>query len=267
MKKILFLSSIVLLSTGCSSYFVRKDCEKVNWFQHAYNVAMEGKRLPEDDRIRACEKAETDINAAELDRGFKAGMENYCKPQSALDKGAKGDAFNYDFCDSNVAPALRAKHVDGMKRFCTPANAYTFASLGGIYKNQCTKNEDAWMVKYRQGRQVFLRGEINKNEGAIAGLESEIREQQHQRNQLNTRLALMPKSTVATKQKEYNAATRSYTERTVLTEDPSIKRQREDVEWEIRSTTNKIQEKQDEQRKLREDNAKLSSELDGLKGS
>lgn len=123
------------------------------------------------------------------------------------------------------------------------------------------------MVKYRQGRQVFLKGEINKNEGAIAGLESEIREQQHVRNQLNTRLALMPKSSVATKQKEYNAATRSYTERTVLTEDPSIKRQREDTEWEIRTASSKIQEKQDEQRKLREQNAKLSSELEGLKGS
>ena len=74
----LMLISIFILA-GCSNYFVRKGCEKVNWFQHAYNVAMTGVRLDQDSRLKQCEKAETEINSAELDRGFKTGMQNYCK--------------------------------------------------------------------------------------------------------------------------------------------------------------------------------------------
>src|SRR5690606_32021767 len=97
----LVLLALCFIQLGCSSYFTRKGCEKVNWFQHAYNVAMDGKRLQEDGRLRECDKAETEINSAELDRGFKAGMEKYCKPETALAKGASGDSFNYDFCDGS----------------------------------------------------------------------------------------------------------------------------------------------------------------------
>ena len=142
---------------GCSSYFKRKECEKTNWYQHAHEVAMSGRRLDQDPRIQECRKVDTEINDGEMDRGFKLGMHNYCKVESSLSAGSEGKTFNYDFCDSNIIPALKRNHQKGIQSFCRPDNAYLFASQGGVYENQCHHlNESAYMVRFRQGRKIFL---------------------------------------------------------------------------------------------------------------
>lgn len=259
------LVGLVFTNVSCASYFTRKGCEKVNWFQHAHDVAMHGKRLEEDDRIKQCEKAETDINSAELDRGFKQGMENYCKPETAHAKGAGGDGFNYDFCDSYLTPKLRARHQEGLKKFCQPDAAYAFASNGGIYKNQCPKDmEAAFMKKYRKGRQVYLKNQINSHEAAIASIDREITEHQSMRNSVSARIASLPKTAVVNKTQQYDATTKQYKEQTSVTEDPAVKRQREDLDYEIRNINSRITEKQNEQRQLREKMHSMRSELEGL---
>lgn len=261
----LFLIFSFLMSASCSNYFTRKGCEKVNWFQHAHDVAMRGQRLEEDDRLKQCEKAETDINSAELDRGFKLGMENYCKPDTAHAKGANGDGFNYDFCDSNMTNKLRVRFAEGLRKFCSPDYAYTFASKGGIYKEQCPKDmEGAYMPKYRKGRQVFLRNKIASNEATISGLDGEIRSEQSRATQIAYQMASLPKTAVVSKKKQYDEHTKTYKEETAVTEDPEVRRKREDLEYQLRSVNGDISAKQGEQRKLREEIHSLRSELEGL---
>ena len=266
MQKWLLLGLILLTQVSCSSYFTRKSCEKVNWFQHAYNIAMDGKRLEEDDRYKECEKVETDINSAEVDRGFKSGMENYCKPDTAHAKGAAGAvSINYDFCDSNIAPRLRARYLEGLTKFCKPDAAFTFASTGGVYRNQCPKEmETAFIAKYRKGRQIFLKNQIASNEDQIKGLEGEIREQQALRNSVSSRIAFLPRTKIVNKTKAYDPATKSYKESTAVTEDPNIQRQRDDLERDLRSHNSQIQTKQESQRQLRESIHSLRAEMESL---
>jgi hypothetical protein len=260
-----FFIAFFLLSTSCSSYFTRKGCEKVNWFQHAHDVAMQGKRLEEDDRLKQCEKAETDINAGELDRGFKMGMQNYCTLDTAHKKGADGDSFNYDFCDSNIVPKLKTRYFDGLKKFCSPDSAYIFASNGGVYKNQCPKNmEAAFLARYRKGRQVFLKNKIASNEAQVAGIDSEIRVQQGRAMQLTHLISNLPRTSVVSKTKQYDAATKSYKEQTAVTEDPEVKRKRDDLEYQLRQVNDDVNAKQEEQRQLRSEVHSMRSELQGL---
>jgi hypothetical protein len=266
MNKKLVITFACLFTISCSSYFTRKGCEKVNWFQHAYDVAMNGKRLGEDGRIRECEKAETEINSAELDKGFKSGMQTYCKPETALAKGANGDSFNFDFCDSYLTPKLKAQHAEGIKKFCSPEMAYSFASSGGIYKNQCPDYmEKQYQVRYRAGRKVYLKSEINKAESEILSLDLEVRDNQAQRNQLNTRLALLPRRTVKTKTSTYNPETKTYVESEQNVEDPNIKAERENIQSELSRQNDEIRTKTERQHQLRANVLNFKSELDILK--
>ncbi|MCB9072797.1 MAG: DUF2799 domain-containing protein [Bdellovibrionaceae bacterium] len=264
-SKLLFLSFFLMSSTSCMSYFTRKNCEKVNWFQHAYDIAMNGKRLEEDGRLKECQKAETEINSGELDRGFKLGMENYCKLDTALNKGASGEGFNYEFCDSNIVPKLKARYFEGLKKFCAPDYAYLFASRGGIYNNQCPKDmESAYVPRYRKGRQVYLKNQIASNEAQVAGIDSEIRVHQGRAMQITQLISNLPRTSVVSKTKQYDAATKSYKEQTAVTEDPEVKRKRDDLEYQLRQVNTDINSKQDEQRKLREDIHNMRGELEGL---
>lgn len=260
-----FLFINAFTTTSCSSYFTRKGCEKVNWFQHAHDVAMRGLRLGEDSRLRECEKAETEINSAELDRGFKSGMANYCKLETAHEKGANGDSFNYEFCESNLIPKLKTRHFEGLKKFCAPDFAFSFASKGGIYKEQCPKDMTAaYMPKYRKGRQVYLRNKIASNESQVLAMDSEIQSEQQRANQITHRIASLPRTTIVSKTKKYDEITKTYKEETAVTEDPEVARQREDLEYQLRQTHQQADQKRSEQNRLRQEIHSLRSELEGL---
>lgn len=262
----LFIFAVSLVS--CSSYWKRKGCEKVNWFQHSYNVAMDGKRLDEDNRYSECKKVETEINAAEVDRGFKAGMANYCTPNTALEKGANGFSFNYNFCDGNVIPKLKEQHQKGIYRFCQPSNGYHVGSKGIVYNNQCSeKMEKAFLPKYRKGRQVYLKNQIAMHEEKIKNIDRVVAEKKQQQYLLTTRLAALPQLVVVNNEKTYDPATKTYSETSHASEDPEIKQQREQLNWEIRSITREIDTKRNEQNTLRTEIHKLRSELEGLKAA
>jgi hypothetical protein len=152
---------ILVMLCGCSSYFKKLECDKTNWYQHAHEVAMSGRRLDQDARIQECRKAGSHINDGEMDRGFKLGMHNYCKVESALNAGSNGQAYNYDFCDTNMIPLLKRNHRRGIVSFCQPENAYVFASKGGIYENQCHHlDEVAYLNRYRKGRKIYLNSRL-----------------------------------------------------------------------------------------------------------
>ena len=40
-----------LLLSSCASYFVRKDCEKKNWYQVGYDAALRGDRISNDETV------------------------------------------------------------------------------------------------------------------------------------------------------------------------------------------------------------------------
>lgn len=264
--KVVLTLALLSSAVSCSSYFIRKGCEKVNWFQHAHDVAMRGQRLEEDARFKECEKAETEINSAEMDRGFKMGMQNYCKLETAFNKGLEGlTYYNYEFCDSNMVPRLKTQYTEGLKKFCTPDYGYTFASQGGVYKQQCAKDiEPSYLAQYNKGRQIFLRNKIASHEAEIKGIDSEISVEQNRASQVTFRISSLPHTRVTTKTKRYDAATKTYKEETSVSEDPSITRQRRSLEYELSQAHSNISNKQDQQRRLRSEIHTMKSELESL---
>lgn len=173
--KFLFLFFTTTLLCSCASYFVRKECERKNWFDYGYQIAMSGKRLNSDHYLNECRKAEAEIQEAQLDLGFKSGMSNYCKPEVVLASGKKGQFFNSEFCDPGQVKLLTAKHSEGVHAFCEPSNGHSFGASGGSYNQICPKEkEEAFLKEYRKGRKKYLTASISENNNRIQKLNSEI---------------------------------------------------------------------------------------------
>ncbi|HEY1079150.1 MAG TPA: DUF2799 domain-containing protein, partial [Bdellovibrio sp.] len=77
MKKI-FALILALSTTGCANYFIKKDCESTNWFEHGQKVAQSGKWLNADKKVMDCRRVEAEIQESQLDQGFKSGVQKYC---------------------------------------------------------------------------------------------------------------------------------------------------------------------------------------------
>lgn len=162
---------VILCITSCTSYFKRKECEKINWYDYGYNVAMSGKRLSNDNFVIECKKVEAEMSESQLDLGFKAGMSNYCKPEIVFATGKKGDFFNSDFCDPGQARQLQQKHQEGVLQFCESTNGYSFGASGRVYNQICPKSlESSFLIEYKKGRKKFLNQSILENEQRITKL-------------------------------------------------------------------------------------------------
>lgn len=173
--QIFFLSLLTLLLCSCSSYFKRKDCEAMNWYDYGYQVAMSGKRLSSDNTISECRKVDAAIQESQLDLGFKSGMSNYCKPDIVFGSGKKGQFFNPEFCDPGQVKLLTARHTEGVNVFCEPANGLTFGSAGGTYNQICPKDkEEPFLKEYRKGRKKYLAASISENNRRMQQIDTKL---------------------------------------------------------------------------------------------
>ena len=80
------------------------------------------------------------------------------------------------------------------------------------------------------------------------------------------RLASIPKVMNTNKERVYDSATGKYTEKTSRSEDPETKRQRQNLESDIRGIDRRIEGLRRDQGKLRTDINTLEAELAALKG-
>ena len=218
--KNLILIAPLLFAIGCSSFFIRKECETINWHQHGYDVAMAGKRLTGDEKIDRCEKAKYDVPDTEVDLGFKAGMQNYCKPESTFVLGKDGQTFNADFCDSDDIRQLKTKHAEGVALYCHKDNGMIIGASGKKYTQICSKEkEELFLVEFRKGRKKYLENDISSKQFEIQTIDSSLASLRDEHSLVSRRIDLLPKPYVV-KEKVYNAVTGTYTERS-KTEDPA----------------------------------------------
>ena len=183
------LSSLLLIS--CTSYFVRKDCEKKNWYQIGYDAALRGDRISNDDTVNTCRKVDAEISESQLDVGFKAGMSRYCQPDGVFQTGKNGDLFNTDFCEPGQLSMLRQKHHDGLKAFCT--DGMTAGLSGKKYKNVCETNlEKGFLPEYRKGRKKYLQGMIQNTEVKVRDSLVELDRLSFEKRITDNRLSALP---------------------------------------------------------------------------
>jgi hypothetical protein len=258
---VLSLTSLLML-TSCASYFIRKDCEKTNWFQYGQSVAMEGRRLTGDSRVKQCEEAGTDINGAELSRGFKAGMASYCMPDTVFQTGKKGEFFNVEMCDGEQPRFLQKRHVEGVKEYCAKTNGYAAGSSGKKYNNICPKDlETAFMPEFNRGRKAYLKATIENNESRITEIDTNVHGIDRERMMLMTQLSAMGDGKVITREMKYDPITRSSREEVKVTEDPETQRRRDNLRYDLDRKQREIESKRAEQEELRKKNRELKTEL------
>ena len=254
----LLLLVSTLFSLSCASYFKRKDCEKTNWFEHGNKVAMQGKRPDSDTFVNECKQVEANINWADLDLGFKAGMETYCKPKTVFDTGRKGEKFNDGLCDTGKLKMLQEQHKKGVRIFCKSSNGSRFGATGKVYNNICPEDmEEAFLVEYRKGRIRYLNLEIQQNRRQIRNLDRDISEKERELQNLRNRLAYLPVIQAVTNRPSANQA---------LEEEERRKRQRQvdDLNYDIRSKSREIDNLRDQQNQLRDQIDSYENEITSL---
>lgn len=253
---------VLLTLTSCASYWTRKDCEKTNWFEYGQSVAMSGRRLTGDTKINACNKAEADIDEVALDRGFKTGMAAYCKPETVLQIGKRGEFFSVEMCDGEQPRLLQKKHAEGVASYCAKANGYSAGAKGIRYNGICPKNlEDAFMPEFNRGRKSHLNAAISNNENRIDEIEGQIRRLDSDRMSLVTQLAIMPNSSTIVREVKYDPVTHARREETRVDENDQTKRRRESLKSNLDAKEREINSKRDEQDRLRNTNREMRTEL------
>lgn len=262
MKKVLLsgvLLAVAFTTSSCTNWMIRQECEKVNWYEHGYKVAMSGKRLSGDAEVDRCRKAEYDLPEQQLDLGFKAGMSNYCKPEIVYATGKSGDFFNTDLCDPGQANPLRARHAEGVRAYCAAGNAYGAGASGKKYQSICPQDlEPAFLPEYKRGRKKYLNTLISQAQRQEQQLDRQLLDNERQRANLTTQMALLPRARDV-RERVYNNSTGTFTEQT-RTEDPAA-RQRERLTNEMNGVENSIRSQRQQQERLREEISQHEREL------
>lgn len=209
-----FLKSFLVLvfvssNLGCASYFLRKQCEETNWFQHGQNVAMSGRRLDADDFIRQCQKVEAKMSFSEVDNGFKAGMGKYCTQENIFAVAKSGKKFSFDMCDGESQAKMRGKYQEGLRAFCTPQSGYRYGASGEIYQEVCPPNlESDFLTEYRKGRKVYLTAAAQEKEKEFQRLAGDLRTLENQRQSVSVQQTIYLSSIGFRRQADLNNAQR-----------------------------------------------------------
>ena len=242
-----------------------KSVRKTNWFQHGYDTAMKGKRLQGDGFLQQCEKVEAKIDFAAADQGFKAGMGNYCKPQTVYQTGRKGEFFNENLCDGGGLKKLKAQHAKGVKDLCQPGNGHKKGASGWKYNNICPKELEAgFLATYNKGRKIYLSGVIAQKRSEIRSLEDQIRDHERRKTEVALRMASMGSTKQVTKTRTFDRAAGRYVETSSTSENEEAQRKRRGLESDLRSLNSKIESKRKKQATLRKEIHAVEAEARAL---
>jgi hypothetical protein len=191
MIKKIFLLFLCLVSTSCASYFLKQQCEKINWYQYGQEIAMRGDRVSNDDMVNQCRKAEAEMSESKLDQGFKAGMSKYCQPDTAFQTGKSGENLNMDLCDPGQLGSLKKRHAEGVFAYCK--DGLSAGLSGKKYKNICNADlEKTFIPAYRQGRKKYLTSLVQINDSKLRDLNLEIDRLTYEKRISDGRLASIP---------------------------------------------------------------------------
>lgn len=233
--------------TACASYFKRKQCEKTNWHDHGYNVAMSGKRLDADDFIKECQRVEAQFSFQEADQGFKDGMGKYCSLDGAFESGRVGKPFNFQMCDGLPMRSMKARFLEGTKIYCQTDNGYPVGASGASYENVCPKDmELSFLKEFRKGRKTYLGTFISEKEKEMADLQRDIDRREHEERRVRWDLERVERDV-----RRIEAD---------LGKDP-----KKDMNPNLRSMRSRRDRLSDDQRRLRQDSQRDESKVRNLR--
>lgn len=178
-----FILLLAIPIVSCTSYFKKKSCEEINWFEHGQKVALRGQWLNADATLNECRKVEADVQESQLDRGFKSGVQKYCTNTNAYVVGKSGDLFARDLCEGPTINVLLQEHKQGLEDYCDKSNGYAAGSSGKKYQNVCPRElEQDFLPHYRKGRKKYVQSLIDSKSDDLARIEKDLG---HKRRQLS----------------------------------------------------------------------------------
>ncbi len=165
-----------MATSGCTSYFKRKECEKTNWFEHGKTVSERGEWLESDPFLNECRKVEAEIQESQLDLGFKSGRQKYCSKENSFAVGRKGRLFAKDLCQGPELTMLLSQHKSGVLEYCKSENAMEAGLSGLPYLNVCTtEQEKKFLPPFRVGRVKYLEANIAEKERQRSSIDEKVR--------------------------------------------------------------------------------------------
>ncbi|CAN5656051.1 hypothetical protein BH10BDE1_BH10BDE1_26920 [soil metagenome] len=264
---ILFMALTILLiaQTGCSSYFKRQDCEATNWYEYGKKVALTGRRLSGDQFVVDCRRVEAEIREADLDRGFKEGMDRYCDASQVFNLGKSGEFFSAEMCDGANLRQLQERHKVGVVEYCQKSNGYTAGAGGKDYNKICPKElERAFLPEFNRGRKKYLTVVVLQIDGQVNNLDREILSLENQRNYAHVEESRLRGATSVVVERTVDPATGALREQFVQRQSEEQKRAADDASWKIRNLESQISSKRQEQIKLREHSRNIQLEAVAL---
>lgn len=264
MKSIQILSCLLFASflTSCASYFLKKDCEKTNWFEYGQNLAIKGQFIEQDSFIKECKKIDAQISHSQLDIGYKKGREKYCSPEQIFLFGKTGEPIDYNFCDGIPKYTIDQKYQAGLKEFCTPTTGFEYGASGKIYKNVCKdKAEAAFLPDYKKGRAKYLKSQISENVKVISDNESEVQKLNNDKNFEYRKMAFLPNSKVWVQKQQINPSTGKIEMMNVQEDDQNVVSERDRINSSINDIDSKIKSLTNQNSNLKSKNSSMRQEL------
>jgi hypothetical protein len=262
LRSLLLAASIFISATGCTSYFMRRQCEALNWYEYGEKVAMQGKRVSGDTFLFQCKEAEAKINEAELDRGFKKGMAVYCTPEQSFLTGKSGDFFSQEMCDGPGFREMKKRHQDGVVEYCKESNGYRAGSTGRKYNGICSKDSEvAFLKEFNRGRRQYLVGQMQAKNNEVHQINMKLSDLERSRTDLNYRMHSINSSRRLERTTVYDPATGTSKLIEQMVEDPGAANERHSISSRISSADRDIQNQRNQQSQLQKEINDITAEL------
>ena len=262
---ILVYSSLLATLPACTSYFIRKECEKTDWFEYGKGVAMSGNRMSGNTYVRKCEDASTDINYTALDQGFKKGMSDYCRPEIVFATGRKGEFFAPDMCDGDNLRFLKSQHQKGVSGYCQKENGEAAGATGKPYNQICPKDlETAFLPEFRKGRKKYLEGSVRESQAQISEIQNDMNRLESQKQMIMMEMMTLSYAPQIRYESRYDSATQSYHEVQTSGEDPDTVMRRNSLQMDSNQADSQLNVDREKIEKLRTSVHEMNTELSTL---
>lgn len=187
--RIMMLSIVTIALAGCMPHLSQEQCKAMNWNQMGFGDGSEGKMQRSLQRdIQDCAKFKVAVDQAGYQRGWKAGVRDFCsKTGTAYDMGANGKNYNH-ICPSDLAAKFDSSWKRGLRKYCIPSTGYNLGRSGAAMPSFCSADQvGAFRNAYNSGHRVFAA--ILRTKVELETINRDIKDTQNRINRLRDDIA------------------------------------------------------------------------------
>lgn len=189
---------LVILSglwlSACGSHLNQQQCASMNWYQVGYNDGAAGNYQQDlHNAMQDCAKFGMTVDATRYQKGWQAGVKQFCQPEQAEQLGIRGQTYN-PVCPSHLSAAFDQAWRRGLHRYCIPSTGYNLGRQGAAFPDFCAPDQ---AVKFRNayddGYRIYsaiqgLNQDIGNINNDLDRNQRQVHKQQRQIDDINQQL-------------------------------------------------------------------------------